>query len=287
MNPFLHKESKVSHALHWASLLAIGSTFFGFLVVNIYLALHGFWDFNFLKVQYFSAGGLLIFFFAFPTMFFYAFLKAREKLNEYRGKNASKLKRALVFVFKILLFAVTVWISTMIFAFPVMLSKMINPPSFVYFLGLVWVGLVFMGVWIAFKFQNEVAESQGKPVTLRNMAVYFGAYYRLLYFLFAVPIAIFMFSFLIYPTIPRYLGGAKPVAVTINFKQDAQMEGISTSNPLDAIMVYESENSALIVVEEGTYLIKQSDINYVKYPGAIAKVRRLQEFTNTATTTGN
>ncbi|HEY0948118.1 MAG TPA: hypothetical protein VGE53_01315 [Candidatus Paceibacterota bacterium] len=285
MNPFTRQESRLSNTLQWVSLFAVSSTFFGFLVVNSYLALYGFWDFNFLKVQYFTAGSLFLFFVALPSTFFYGFLKAVEVLNKYLKENKGALRTIFISVLKVILFGLASSLSFVLFVFPLLLGRTINPPSFIYFLGFVWVAMIFFGVSVAKKSHKEIAQAHSMRITLKNIVIYFGAYYRLLYFLIALPILLFMFSFFVYSSVPRYLGGAKPVAVSIGLNSNFNGEEIGVQSPFNAIMVYESENSVLILIDGGTYLIKQADISYVKYLATIAKIHGLQDFTNLTSTT--
>jgi len=276
MEAFLSKESKVSKILQWVSLFTIISAFLGFIIVNSYLAIYDFWDFNFLKVQYFSAGGLFLFFIAVPSVSFYSFLKAKRILEDYRNENKSTIKSILVFLTQGLIFVFFASLSLIIFVLPVMLGKVINSTSFIYSLGILWVTLIFLSVRIATKSHEEIIKTSTKPINLRNILVYFGAHYRLLYFIFAIPLLIFIFSLFVYISVPRYLGGGKPVSVSISLNSNLNAEEIEAKSPFNAIMVYESENSVLVVIDGGTYLIKQSNISYIKYLNGTAKIRGLQ-----------
>jgi len=271
MNEFLSKENKITNLLHLVSLLAVGTTFFGFIIVNIYLSIYGFWDFNFLKVQYFSAGGLFMFFVAVPVILFYGFIRAKDILERYRNEDKTFLKSASIFIGKFFIFVFFTAISFIIFMLPLTLGKVINSSSFIYSLCIVWVTLIFLGVLIMVKSHKEIVESRTKKLNFHNIIIYFEAHYRLLYFFFAIPLLILMFSIFVYVSVPRYLGGGKPETVSIGLNSNFNGEEIGVKSPFDATMVYESENSALILVNKETYLIKQSNINYIKYLDTIIK----------------
>lgn len=284
MNSFAQRENKISNILQIASLLAIISTFFGFLIFNIYLALYGFWDFNFLKVQYFTAGVLFIFYVSFPVIFFYIFFNAREILCKYLFNHGSICKRTLIFIFKIVLFIFAFSLSFLIFVIPLGLGKVINSLSFIQFLGFIWITLILFGVQVGLKSHKEINQAHTMKVTFKNIIIYFGAFYRLLYFLIVIPTLVLIFSFFVYPSIPRYLGGGKPSPVSIGLNTNLNSKEIGVTNPFNAIMVYESENSVLVLIDGGMFLIKQSNINYVKYTETATNIHNLQNISNIATT---
>lgn len=279
MNPQT-QHSKISVTLQVISIIAVASTFFGFLIVNIYLSIFGFWDFNFLKVQYFSAGGLFLFFISIPTLFFYIFFKAREILEKYRLINKTKLKSVLVFISKLFIFFAISLINFFVFIFPLSLSNVFYSNPGLIFLGVLWTAIIFGTVATSIKSHGEITELRHKPINLRNIVAYFSAHYRLSYILLATLALTLIFSFFVYPVVPRYFGGGKPVEVSIGFDQNFNSEQIGVSNPFNALLVYQSADSLLILTNGGTYLLKQSDIAYVKYLEGNIRMRALQDFMN-------
>ena len=75
------------------------------------------------------------------------------------------------------------------------------------------------------------------------------------------------------------------MAVRIGLNSNFSGEEIAAQSPFDAIMVYESENSVLVLVNGGTYLLKQADISYVKYLDTAAEVHGLQNLNIGTSTT--
>lgn len=275
MNPF-KAHSKLATALQMVSLFAVVSAFFGFLIVNIYLALFGFWDFNFLKVQYFSAGGLFLFFIGSPAALFCASFRARNILETYRANSNSTFKSILVFFVKGLILFVMAVLSFGIFIFPLMFSNLTFPASFVTFLGVIWTAMIFGAAAMFIKARSDISDTRGREINFKNIVVYFFAHYRLLIVFLISPLFIFMFSFLIYPTVPRYFGGGKPVAVNIGFDQQFNSQQMGITNPFNAFLVYQSADSVLVLTDKGVYLLKQSDIAYIEYLEANARIRSLQ-----------
>lgn len=252
-------EDKVSLSLQIVSIFAVASGFFGFLIVNAYLALYGFWDFNFLKIQYFSAGGLFLFFILVPSLFFYIFFKATEILERYKTEDENKLKTVVLFICKILLFILIFY-----FSFFLTFTLLLHTPI-LKFVGIVWTLLIFGLVWIIRISHHEITIIRESKLNLKNIVAYFVAHFRLVYIFVAFHVFVLMFSFFVYPIVPRYFGGGKPSAVSITYEKGLNANESEITEGSYALLIYQSADSLLIKSINGTYLIKQNSVAYIKY----------------------
>jgi hypothetical protein len=259
------------------SIFAIAASFFGFVTVNMYLAMYGFWDFNFLKVQYFSAGGLFLMFLLVPASFCYAYSVAKEILEKYRKKDGSALKSFFVISARWIILIGLGTLNFFVFILVASVSNATYQANFIVAFAIMWTIVTFTATLTLIKAFGDINGMRDQPVTLKNIATYFFAHYRLLYPVLAVFLLIFLFSFFVYPVVPRYFGGGKPVAVTIGFEQKEKKVADDLSNPLDAFLIYESNDSLLLLTEQGVYLFKQDDIAYVKYREVYAHMHAMGE----------
>ncbi len=257
---------KTTLALQALSIAVIGSAFFGFLVVNIYLATYGFWDFNFLKVEYVSAGVEFLLFTLFPAILSYAFFEAENVLERYR-KEKSRLISVLAYLAKFPLFVFLGILSVFVFDFAVMLGGVFLAPTFLYVLSIGWSLLIFGAVWVIRKYRNEIDNLRNKRLALNSMLEYFFAHYRFLYILFAIPFLVFVFSLIIYPATPRYIGGGEPSPVMVGLVSTFDAKSIGLTNRFYAQLIYQSTDSLLVKTISGIYLLKQNDVTYIQYLG--------------------
>jgi hypothetical protein len=281
-SPISHKRTGL--ILQILSIGAVASTFFGFIIVNIYLAFFGFWDFNFLKVQYVSAGFLFLLFTLLPATFFYVFFEARTILERYQDINKKTIKSILIILAEVIIFVALAYLSFCTFIFPISLSYISISQPFPTVLGIFWTVVIFLLVRTVIKSHKEIIETRTKILNLQNIVYYFQAHFRLLYLLFAIPSLIFIFSFIIYPVVPRYLGGGEPVTVSINLISTFSDNQIAPVNPFNAFLIYQSSDSLLITTGTGTYLLKQSDISYIKYLGSNQRLAPFLSFLNPSKT---
>lgn len=254
---------KVSLILQIISIFTVSTLFFGFLIVNAYLAAFGFWDFNFLKIQYFSAGSLFLFLMLLPAALFYMFLKAEKILDKYKMLDKSLFKTISIFIFKILVFSVISFFSFFL-TFAFFLQGHITQWSFLKFICILWITLIFVLTSVIRKSYNEIKTLRNSDLNLQNIISYFGAHFRLLYVLFAIPVFLLIFSFFFYPTIPRYLGGGEPSAVSITYEKDLKTESEIPDHSY-ALLIYQSADLLLVKTIAGVYLLRQDDIAYIKY----------------------
>ena len=123
-------DKKVAIFFQLTSICAILAVLFGFLIVNMWLALFGFWDFNFLKVQYISAGLLFLCIILIHVVFAYAFFKAKDILERYRIINSSFIKSCAVNILKFLIFCILIYFSFSSFRFLILIGNIVVPHSF-------------------------------------------------------------------------------------------------------------------------------------------------------------
>ncbi len=271
---------RITQILQLVSIGVIVSVFFGFLSVNIYLAIFGFWDYNFLKVQYVSAGTLFLILALFPGGLFYIFLKVKNVLKEYENNERTILKTIFTKVFTVILFGLVAFFSFSSFVIAPSLSN-ITTSGFIYALGILWVLLVWGLVFVLTKYHKEFFRSESKKETTVGYILWsFFEHGRLFYGLLAIPMLVLMFSLIVYPLVPRYLGGGKPVSVMISFTPDYDRTEIELENPFPAFLVYQSSDSILTVTSTGTYLLKQSDIAYINYLEGNQQLKKLKLLTS-------
>lgn len=275
-------DKKITQILQVVSIGVVASVFFGFLTVNIYLAIFGFWDYNFLKVQYVSAGVLFLILTTIPGGLFYIFLKVNKALKEYENADKKILKTIFVKVFTVVLFGLAAFFSFFSFILAPSMSNIKVSGGFVHAMGFWWVLLVWGLVFVLTKYQQDfLTDNKKKELNFRYILWSFFEHGRLFYGLLTIPMLILMFSLIVYPLVPRYLGGGKPVAVMIAFDSEYTQVETNLENPFSAFLIYQSSDSVLTVTGTGTYLFKQSDIAYIKYLEGNRQLKQLQQLVPT------
>ena len=270
-------DKKITQILQLVSIGVIASVFFGFLIVNSYLAIFGFWDYNFLKVQYVSAGTLFLILTLVPGSLFYIYLKVKKALKDYETKNRKLLKTIFVKVFTVILFGLVAFFSFFSFILAPSMSNIKVSGGFIFAMGIWWVLLVWGLVFVLAKYQQDfLVNNKKKELDFRYILWSFFEHGRLFYGLMAIPMLVLMFSLIVYPLVPRYLGGGKPVSVMISFNPEYERAGIGVENPFPAMLIYQSSDSVLTVTETGTYLFKQGDIAYIKYLEGNTQLKQLR-----------
>ncbi len=270
-------DKRITQILQIISIWVVASVFFGFLAVNIYLAIFGFWDYNFLKVQYVSAGALFLILTMIPGALFYIFLKVKNVLKDYETIEKNILKTIFVKSFTLVLFGLIAFFSFVSFIIAPSMGNIKISGGFIYFMGILWVLLVWGLVFVLTKYQEDfLTNGKKKELNLKYILWSFFEHSRLFYGLLAIPILLLMFSLLVYPLVPRYLGGGKPVSVMISFNPDYDRTEIVLEDPFPAMLVYQSSDSVFLVSGTGTYLLKQEDIAYIKYLEGNQQLKQLK-----------
>lgn len=270
-------DKRITQLLQIVSIGVIASVFFGFLAVNIYLAIFGFWDYNFLKVQYVSAGVLFLILTMIPGALFYIFLKVKSVLKDYESKGRNIFKTIFVKSFTIVLFGLIAFFSFVSFIIAPSMGNIKVSGGFIHAMGIWWVLLVWGSVFVLAKYQQDfLGVNKKKELNFRYILWSFFEHGRLFYGLMAIPMLVLMFSLIVYPLVPRYLGGGKPVSVMISFNPDYDRTEIGLEDPFPAMLVYQSSDSVFLVSGTGTYLLKQDDIAYIKYLEGNQQLKQLK-----------
>ena len=268
---FLNKyDKKVSLALQILSILAISSGFFGFVIVNLFFSLFGFWDFSFLKAQYFSTGLLFIFYVTLPFVIFHAFYKGEKILERYKEVDKTKWKSFLVSFWKIFIFLVLVTLNYFIIIMPLGSG---NPEIYLGNLNLfvvVWIFLIYGLVSILAKYRKDTKEASNQELNFKNISTYFLAHFNLFHVVIAPFIFLMLFTVFIYPNVPRYFGGGKPVKAEIYLNPEIIPE-FKEEKYLKAGLLYQSSEVVVIIVKDEVFQISKDYISYIKYVDTIFK----------------
>jgi len=235
------------------AVLAAVAFFLGFLVVNSYLAEFGFWDFDFLKVEYISAGLL---FMILVTIGIFGVILREKILNappQKTGRQTKAWRRFSKCWSYFILFA----INFLAFFIP------INPQDKNAFLHdltevIMWTIILHLS-FLAIRYTYRIITSHKKFPTFDE--IFMGwKFFNLIWAPLLILFTFVTFSMYIYPLVPRAWGGGKPTAVVLYLNNDPQF-----TSPLNAELIYQSPDSVLVLVRNETYLIKQISVTNIQY----------------------
>lgn len=253
------------------SVITAFSLFFGFLVVNIYLGQFGFWDFNFLRVEYVTAGILFMLFITFPSILWWLLDKMYDSLNAHTAIHKSVFKKILSPVLKLIFLSIALYINYVFFSLLVSASSFSKTTSF----GIASIGwfviIAIVAAGMRKSYRGAKALKKIDPMNLREMIEGWAelsrpAYYLPL-FLFVMPLA---FSIFLYPLVPRYWGGGAQTKIMIYLKSNTNL-----TSPLPAKLIYQSQDSLLINASGSTYLLPTDQILDIQYLGSNQNFQKL------------
>lgn len=271
MDYLTKNDTKISSTLQILSILAISSGFFGFVIVNLYFSLFGFWDFSFLKAQYFSAGLLFIFYIILPFVLFYAFYQGEKLLERYKKAEKIKWKSYLVYPIKIIIFVFLFCLIYMIIIIPPGFS---NPALYLNQLSIMvicWNFAIYGLVGVFVQYKKDITEVTNKELNLKNTIGYLFAHFRLSPILISPFIFLIIFTIFIYPSVPRHFGGGKPVKAEIHLNSESLISELKETKYLNADFIYQSSDVVVIMVENEVFQIKKDDIAYIKYTNTVLR----------------
>ena len=245
--------------LELLSILIAGSLVFGFLIVNLYLSQLGAWDFDFLKVEYISAGLLFFIFLGFAIFL----VVMRERFIYFISGHAfidkSGWKKMEVIVLRIITYLLMILLNGFLFFIPVE-AKSISGFFIACYSMALW-GIASHLLVLAGKnsynrimtFKNHVGNFNTTLSTWEGLG-------KLVYSPIAAIAVIAIFSVYVYPLIPRSWGGGRPINVKIYFVQNAPY-----ASSMPAQLISQSSESALVSFDGDTYTIKQDQITDIEY----------------------
>lgn len=243
----------------------------------MYLAQFGFWDFNFLRIQYLSAGALFLLFVSFPAISFYAIrvglvaLEQKEMKYQFVKKNLFRLLRVAMLV-------AVWWLTSMFFTLFARYNVVLFSNHVVSALAALWsMGVVGM-VKAAETSRKGIGALKNTPTTIRHIFEHFDCSFKtFLLFIAAIGLTAF-FSLAVYPFIPHYLGGGEPAKVSIGLDSAKSGVGeIGLTATSSVSLIYQSSDFVLINAQSGTYSLKQEDVAYIKYLERNEKLTTMEE----------
>lgn len=246
------------------SVITAFSLFFGFLVVNIYLAQFGFWDFNFLRVDYITAGLLFMLFIGLPVGFSWLLDKSYASINAHVITNKSLPKRIAIritkWVFKLIFLGIALYVDYFFFSIVMVAGSNVNK-TFVTIESMIWFAVIMITTSAVRKSYRKVKAFKADTSSLREKIEHWVEIFKPVYYLpFVMLVILVAFSFLMYPLIPRYWGGGAETDIVIYLKNNTNLV-----SPLRAKLVYQSQDSLLINSSSSTYLLPTDQISDIQY----------------------
>lgn len=261
-------DKKISIVLKISSLWALLATFFGFLIVNLYLAFFGSWDPEFLKVQYLTAGTLFLILIVVPVIFLSVYFLAKNYFKKYREVNSGWWTKVWTRIVTSILFFLGMYLSFSFFTSLTAFGNIhLSPVESIYAIATVWIIIIWSILWIFFKSKDELSQAAKEDsYKFKKLFLSAGAYYKFFYVFIVIPTLMLIFLWAVYPMTPRYFGGGQATAVRIGLVEEFKNEQIGVSNPFDALLVHQSSDSFLILTTSGeVYTLRKSDISFFRH----------------------
>jgi hypothetical protein len=242
------------------SLIGIGAYFSGLLITHIFLASHGFFLFQLLKVDYIFVGGLWLSFLAI------AYIWIGALLEQFQGKSRPKISELLTT--GMLFIGVYLFLMGLISVFSVDEVKGLSDAHLLYtcgvFLGQAISVHIMVFLYRGWKFGSTPRKGTFSLLLILTLVVFIlflSVYYR--------------YAIDIYPLYPRILGGGRPAVAQLVLPEDswdtAEVLGLKVDSagltPF-VYLLYETSDAYFVLTEEGKgYGIKiaASEVSYVIY----------------------
>lgn len=260
-------DKKISMILQVLSIYGLASVFFGFLIVNIYLAFFGYWDPEFLRVQYVSAGSLFLFMLGVPAFLYWIYFIVRNYFKKYRILKTGTYTKVWTSFAEVLILIGVSYFGFTLFKVLLAFGRMpLSPAGFMNVMIVFWLALIFGSLLVVSKSREELRKAKDVDTEFKKGFLYFGAYYKFIYFVIAAPILFGMFVWFIYPFVPRYFGGGQVSTVNIGLVSDFDPKQINVENPFPGFLVYQSSDSILVLTTKGeVYTLRKDDVAYIRY----------------------
>ncbi|MDR3547140.1 MAG: hypothetical protein P4M11_02480 [Candidatus Pacebacteria bacterium] len=257
----------VKNALGLLTIASAMSLVCGFLIVNLYLGQFGFWDFNFLKFEYVSAGILFLLFTGLIAFFFLVALVIHEEFKEHFGLRKTRVKKLNYWFFRILTWILEIFIYyefwNLNYSFLNMFVRHNNSSAglFVNAALVVWIVIICILSFNAFKaYKRLQSPSITSPENLRSIILKWLEFFRIFYLPLFFVVLLLIFSILIYPFIPRSFGGGAQVNIMVYLKSSSDLP-----SSFSAKLIHQSPDSILIDASSSTYLLPADQISHIQY----------------------
>lgn len=241
------------------TVITAASLIFGFMIEGIYLGRYGFWDFSLLKIGYIAAGLLFSIF----TSLAIATLIERPKfvfsIEEYRIRKSGKFSKGEKNFWGtasyILVFAIN------FLTFLSLVNPRNNPEFWLYLVGdFLFVGSIAVLLHVVRKVKSSHDKNDEHPQSWKQLTDRWFHLIMIMYIPGFIILTISSFALFIYPLISRFWGGGRPADVKLTLGTMAQF-----SSPLEAQLLYQTQDFVLIDVSSSVYLMKQNQINNMQY----------------------
>jgi len=268
MKAIIKKILELSSIIFGLALLA------GFLVVNIYLSFFGFWDFQFLKTEYVSAGLSFIFHIALTLIIIamlYAgitrirvFFKAQQTNNKFINFILTVLSSLSLVLWGIFAVSLNAFIFTYEYeVFFILLAITYSVISLLLIGSLLWAILTInkAGATLLNSQKNQWKVGILLPLTTIGILA-----------------LITVYAFYVYPFLPKYIGGGEPAKAELVFKSTpTYLKTIHANEPISVNIISQTEKSILFMFKEEIFLINYDNIDAIQYfekqPGFISAFR--------------
>jgi hypothetical protein len=253
---------------------AVAAFLFGFLIVNARLMGLGLWDFNFLRIEYVSAGTLFLIFISCIIVFPLFAWNESNKLKQKASVAGTKWYAQFGY-----------WIVRMI------ITALSLLPSLFFLYTVVWMedqslkwSIIILFTIISYLFLSPIKNAVRlywdnyhaaqedvdgfRKSILRHLKPYLTTFGILSIFVLAT-----VFGILVYPEIPHLLGGGMPAIVQIDFASNS-FSATSTT----ARLIYQDSNMVVFDTNSSTYSVRPDEINSIEFLESTAGFRNLDLF---------